>query len=387
MLLIFPNLSEDIYRFCWDGFLVNEGINPYLYTPSEIMQLKEFDDIHLGLSKIYPFLNSSEYHSVYPAFSQFIFALTNRISGFDLTIFNLVLKLLFLFTDLIIVKSALKILKQFKLPKKNILLYFLNPLVIIELNGNLHFEIWMIAFLALSVTHLTNARPIVSALSLAFSVLSKMVSAIIFPWYLIQQSKTQIIKFVLIFCLMMAIQIFMIPWSDGGTSGFLLYFQKFEFNSSLYKLLREYFHSKEWWITEQYTALILIAAFALTSFFIWLSDLIHKSRTTFYFKSIWILWFVYLGTSSTIHPWYLTPLLFLGIFTFPLSSVVWSFLIFGSYIFYDSGVKELFPYYVILEYLIMTLVFIYELKLHYKSNKMLSKKMQTPKIIIPESAR
>ncbi|MBK7233027.1 MAG: hypothetical protein IPH93_12395 [Saprospiraceae bacterium] len=387
LLFSFPILSDDIYRFCWDGFLLNQGINPFMYTPSEIMQMKEFSDIHLGLSKIYPFLNSSEYHSVYPAFSQFIFAIANRISGFDIAIFNVVLKLIFLLADLIIVKSALKLLKHFRLPKKNILLYFLNPLVILELNGNLHFEIWMIAFFAMSVSQLTDARPLASALSLALSVLSKMVSAIVVPWYLIHQRKTQIIKFILAFCLIMAIQTLMIPWTNAGTSGFLLYFQKFEFNSSIYILLREYFHSKEWWITEQYTALILKGLFALIAVCIWLYDIFHKSQTKFHFKSIWMLWFAYLCTSSTIHPWYLTPLLFLGIFTFPLSSVVWSFLIFGSYIFYDDRVKEFFPYYVTIEYFILTLVFLYELNIQQRTNSISLKKMQTPKIIIPESAR
>ena len=36
-LFAIPNLSQDFYRFIWDGFVVLEGSNPYLFTPEQYL--------------------------------------------------------------------------------------------------------------------------------------------------------------------------------------------------------------------------------------------------------------------------------------------------------------------------------------------------------------
>ena len=37
LLFAFPNLSDDIYRFVWDGSLIGLGINPYGSMPSDLI--------------------------------------------------------------------------------------------------------------------------------------------------------------------------------------------------------------------------------------------------------------------------------------------------------------------------------------------------------------
>ena len=34
-----PLLSQDFYRFLWDGVIQSQGINPYLYKPIEIKEV------------------------------------------------------------------------------------------------------------------------------------------------------------------------------------------------------------------------------------------------------------------------------------------------------------------------------------------------------------
>ena len=41
LFFAYPWLSEDFYRFIWDGFVIGENINPYEYTPSELINNEE----------------------------------------------------------------------------------------------------------------------------------------------------------------------------------------------------------------------------------------------------------------------------------------------------------------------------------------------------------
>src|SRR5690606_1412217 len=33
-----PNLSQDFYRFIWDGRMLLEGLNPYIYLPEDLIK-------------------------------------------------------------------------------------------------------------------------------------------------------------------------------------------------------------------------------------------------------------------------------------------------------------------------------------------------------------
>ena len=59
LLFSFPNLSDDIFRFIWDGRMCSLGINPYGYLPSEIV------DNHAALgAELYSELNSPNYFTI-----------------------------------------------------------------------------------------------------------------------------------------------------------------------------------------------------------------------------------------------------------------------------------------------------------------------------------
>lgn len=68
----FPNLSDDIYRFLWDGHLINLGENPFSHPP------QYYFENHLFTERLTPELfsklNSPNYYSVYPTICQAVFA-------------------------------------------------------------------------------------------------------------------------------------------------------------------------------------------------------------------------------------------------------------------------------------------------------------------------
>ena len=62
-----PGLSDDAYRYVWDGLVQAEGYNPYLHTPDS----PELEALHD--EPVYDELNSSGVYTVYPPVSQLIF--------------------------------------------------------------------------------------------------------------------------------------------------------------------------------------------------------------------------------------------------------------------------------------------------------------------------
>ena len=78
LLGAFPALSDDIYRFVWDGRLWLEGQNPFDHLP--VWYLEEGNQLP-GLSKaLFSELNSPEYYTIYPPVAQGLFALSCWLS-------------------------------------------------------------------------------------------------------------------------------------------------------------------------------------------------------------------------------------------------------------------------------------------------------------------
>ena len=98
--------------------------------------------------------------------------------------------------------------------------------------------------------------------------------------------------------------------------------------------------------------LILILAF-------WGNDHLAKKM----FRRMTIAFFIYLLLSSTVHPWYIIPLLAVSSFTHFSFPIIWSFFIFFSYFLYsvNSGSAIEVRALITIEYTIVIGVFIYEL--------------------------
>ena len=109
-----PNLSQDFYRFLWDGRMIVAGFNPYLYLPENLIalgsapiaQAKELFD---GMGT----LNASHYTN-YPPLNQLIFAIAGLLAGKSILGSVIVLRTIIIVADLGTLYFGKKLLKQLK---------------------------------------------------------------------------------------------------------------------------------------------------------------------------------------------------------------------------------------------------------------------------------
>src|SRR5437870_5673931 len=112
-----PYLSDDIYRYIWDGRVQAAGINPYRYIPSD-EALKNLRD-----EQIYPKINRRDYaHTMYSPAAEVTYFLTTSISE-SVTW----MKLTIVGFELITVWLLMDLLASFGMPRQRILIYAWHP--------------------------------------------------------------------------------------------------------------------------------------------------------------------------------------------------------------------------------------------------------------------
>lgn len=123
-----PSLSDDYFRYLWDGLVQLRGINPYRYAP--------LDPGVAGIDEtLRQRINHPQVPTIYPPLAQLSFLLTAVLSG-D----RLVLKALWLICDLGVASLLFTML-----PRARRLaawtLYWWSPLLIVEVAWNAHLDL------------------------------------------------------------------------------------------------------------------------------------------------------------------------------------------------------------------------------------------------------
>ena len=178
-----PNLSQDFYRFIWDGRMLFEGFNPYMSLPETyikqgIQPIKEAFQLYNGMGE----LNGSHYTN-YPPINQLCFLIAALFASKSIYSAIIVLKIIIISADIGVLYLGTKLLKRMNLPIKNIFWYVLNPFIIIEMTGNLHFEPVMIFFLVWSLLALHKKQWIWAAILLACAISVKLIPLLLLPLF------------------------------------------------------------------------------------------------------------------------------------------------------------------------------------------------------------
>jgi hypothetical protein len=123
-----PQLSDDIYRYLWDGSNLLRGINPYAAAPSAASPPAALTIVH---SRI----NHPDYVTIYPPAAQLVFACGAATGG---TITGL--KAFLVLLDLGLCALLVLLLKRLALPAWRAVLYAWNPLPVVEIAGSGHVD-------------------------------------------------------------------------------------------------------------------------------------------------------------------------------------------------------------------------------------------------------
>lgn len=328
-----PWLSDDYFRFVWDGILQNKGINPFAALPSKIITQVDFEAKEQLLTQ----MNSPNYYSVYPPICQWVFFLSAKFSFGSISLQIILLKLSMLLFELGSIFFILKILKLLKKPLYWSMLYLLHPLVVAELCGNIHFEAGMIFFNLATFYFLLKNKNLLVGLFLGLGIATKLWPLLFLaPLFLSDKKRAVLISST-------AVGIGFISFLPFYFSGMIenfsqslqLYFNHFEFHAGLFHWAKsglDFMLGYEMRIEIMpFYKLIPIAFMGL---FLWKFRSRKESRN-WLFLSLALL-SIYLLSGSVIHPWYILPLILLSVFYRVKFPMLWSVLIPLTYLTYRT---------------------------------------------------
>lgn len=365
LLFSLPHFSEDIYRFIWDGRLIHLGVNPFNFKPSY------FFDNHLFTEyltpDLYSQLNSPDYYTIYPSVCQGIFALS--VWFFPKSIYGsaVLIKFFILCSEI----GNILLLKKMLPHSKRLLVYVLNPLIIIELCGNAHFEAIMVFFFLFSLYILkkaTHYNLFKSGILYALSIATKMLPFMFLPFFIqkvgIKKSSIFFISvgFSLVF---LFLPLFNPVFIQNMQSSLSLYFQKFEFNSSLYYILRAigvriYGFNPILWISPLLTGFVGMSFLVL--FF--KKGVPQWDNTEGVVRVDWNILLaaisIYFLCATTVHPWYAALPLVISLFTRFNFVIVWTSVLPLTYIHYSYTPYQENYYLIALEYIVVLGYGLYE---------------------------
>ncbi|WP_405222374.1 mannosyltransferase [Dokdonia sp. Asnod1-B02] len=385
---VIPNLSQDFYRFIWDGRMFTQGLNPYLTTPQSYIEagnlqiVAQARQLYEGMGA----LNGSHFTN-YPPVNQLIFGIAGLFSGNSIIGAAIVFRITIILADVGIIIYGKKLLQKLGLPIHNIFWYALNPFIIIEMTGNLHFESVMLFFVVLSLYLLAQGKWILSAIMIALSISTKLLPLLFLPFFMqyfltrgdrktthfrssypwkvrfreITKNLPRLVYFYLIVIgvvILTFLPFLTNEFAENFGASIALWFKKFEFNASVYYIIRYIgYQTIGWNIIGDVGPLLpkIVLGFLIVIAFFRNNRSLQATIT-----AILIGISFYFLMSTTVHPWYVATPLLLCVFTRYRFPLVWSATVMLSYAAYGANGFNENLWLVAIEYIIVIVFFIWE---------------------------
>jgi hypothetical protein len=274
--------SDDVHRYLWEGKVAANGFNPYTASPDDSTLVHLRDDN-------YEKITFKHIPAIYPPLSQVVFAINYFAAGNG----TITLKFIYLIFEIITLILLLKLLVLKGKDAKLVILYAWLPLPILEYFNNAHLDVIGISFLVMFIYYFEKQKFNMASAALALAFLSKLLALLLLPLVI---KKLGIKKSLLFYGLFLFVSIiFYLPFISGNVevlTGLLKYLSRWEFNGSVYNLIKMIFSNGQ---TARMVCALLLS----------LSVLIIAFRYNDFMKAVFAVFLCIVIFSTTLYPWYL----------------------------------------------------------------------------------
>jgi len=240
MLFTAPILEDDYYRYLWDGAVTANRINPYKYSPEEVLNGKdvppELTELANESGNIIHDINHPALRTIYPPVAQAFFALSYWLDAWSLTTWKIILIIMDLAT-LSLIFNALGVLK---LPSSFLLLYWWNPLLIKEIFNSGHFDVLVFPFVLSALITATQSKYLRSTFSIIVGLGIKLWPAFLLPVIIrpTLSKPKQLLSILLLAAVSIGVMFLPVYYSGfDGSSGFIAYGQSWQNNDSIFRII------------------------------------------------------------------------------------------------------------------------------------------------------
>ncbi|MFN0009528.1 MAG: hypothetical protein ACKVXR_16640 [Planctomycetota bacterium] len=180
-----PELSDDVYRYVWEGEVVLEGASPYAFSPDD-RRVPEIAALTQEFPELRARVNHPDVRAAYPPLSQALGAGTAALCRtLELAPEKdgvRILRAIYGLCDLLVLWPLVVLLRRARLPPSVSVVWGWCPLPVIEFSGSGHLD--SLAILLLLGALAQPRRTITAAVLWSGGILTKYLPLVGLPWFL-----------------------------------------------------------------------------------------------------------------------------------------------------------------------------------------------------------
>ena len=275
--LWFP-VSNDVYRYIWEGYIQNQGFNPYQIAPNDPLLTGL---IQGDMATIWQQINHKDLSAAYPPLMMLLFRTLSAISPTPI-----LFKIAMMGFDLMTIGALVLIVQWRKIPPAHLIWYVANPFALVYVAGEAHLDIVQAAFLVWGLYFIGSRKPVAGFLALGMAAVSKYFAIVALPFVMTRSNRH---AWPAIFIAGVAF----IPFMHDPEAVFrslFIFGSRMHYNDGLAEILRFLFG------TLALPVLCLILLSLLAGIYLFVHDIL---------RSVYLALGVLLLCLPTLHPWYL----------------------------------------------------------------------------------